>query len=398
MRRRFALIWRAFVGVLPGSPLPIRLRQTLLGGVVLTLAAMIGAELSFAPTFHADMMSCIDGAKPAYSVVSSWKSGCNERWERQCKQLHTDELTRTRAACTLMQLEQTKPKGSLEHAQLRSDIEYLETIKASIPATGSDRHGLWRWAGLAIFLSSCSLGGYALLRHMQTVGLDVGERLRGWKGPFVGMLAYSNLVGLTATIYPDLLQATALTWESHCVAPPTLWIFERVIRMGASFSWAFAFSAFWTLGNYDVSGRLDLDASDGRCGVADYMGLLQCWSVAVPLLVVVPAFLWIGFIGRQPGADITFAIGWVVTILPVIWGELRLLRASHVLRIAYRRQVRALGSYSAQQTSPHPTDPTEGFLGAHFWAPASAAIALFGTLWALIEWSGGGQALRLLIP
>lgn len=381
-----------------GQMIPPPLRWLLWCGLVVATGGLVGSAL---------LSDGADGAAASCTPTGAVSPGensfrhglggsCEVAWTAHCAATLQASSAQQLAKKAYRRMSNRYPKGSSGYAEKREAIEYLKATAEATPQDPTERYEVWRWVGVAIFISFCGGSAHVLLRRMRAAGLKVADLMTGWWQPFVGMLVGSNSLNIGFALLKDPRSRTTMNWESYCYgADLAVWWTERAIRLGCSLFWSFAFCTFWALGNYHPA-KLDLDHSDGRCGVGNYVTLLQIWSVSVPVLVVVPAFGWASYVGRQPNADMAFALQWLIICLPILYGVWRLVQAGRRLRAAYRSQVAALGDYPTQRKHDPPADPTNPFLGDNGWTPVTAGLVLAGFLWSIIEWSGGKRAIETL--
>jgi hypothetical protein len=372
-----------------------KLLRILLGfGAILVVIGLVISAASPRP-LPAASCDAVGRVSPAAGPFrSSCGASCRAAWEAHCRARHERIALRHRAAADYAVLLAQHPPGSRGFGENRQAIDYLKSAAATTLSDPSERNEAWRWIGAIIFMGCCGGGAYLLLKQMQAAPL-IEDELRGWKQPFFWMLVGSNVLNVAFALWADPRAHGLITWESYCFGAGLFpWWLERFIRLGASVYWAFAFSAFWVLGaQREIT--LDLKHADGSCGVGGYVRLLQVWSVAVPLLVVIPASVWTSYVGRQADSDMTFALQWLLVCTPVVWGLWRLIQRGRELRAAYRKAIAAVGDYPTQKKADVPPDPTTPFLGEHGWNPVTAGLVLLGVLWSVMEWSGVRRALTI---
>lgn len=368
---------------------PPRLRGLVIVGAVLAFAGLI---LSYA--LSSGLYTCETDNRVTEARASLCES-CAAVLERDCKRANNERRRRKNAAAALKELQDKAPEGSLEFAKNRPAVEYLQAIVDAQPSNGGERFEVWRWAGILIFVGACSGSAWLLLKQLQRAELVGEDQLPKWHWPFGLMVFFSNVANAGGTWRHDRAALAPVTWQHYC-NDWLAWGVERFIVLGASGSLGFAFAALWVLGDLDLSQRIDLKHPDGACGVRQYVAILQRWSIATPILLVVPAFLWMAAEARKPDFDVGFAVVWLVVIVPMLIGVVRLIRRAQGLRSSYQLKVQAVGDYAEQQDAKLPPDPTTPLLGADGWTPITGGLALAGILWAIIEWSGGSRPLHAL--
>jgi hypothetical protein len=152
----------------------------------------------------------------------------------------------------------------------------------------------------------------------------------------------------------------------------------------------------WLLGARDfVPTPVQPLASDGQCGVGDYVSFLHIWTILAFALGLAPTVLWIRHMSA-PGASFVFAY-----LIPVIAGQLliailaaRLVYNATVLRGRYRDAIQRIASTWAEIEAVKPApDPTIPFIGENWWKLPATLGALLLAIWQVLEWTGASRVI-----
>lgn len=202
-----------------------------------------------------------------------------------------------------------------------------------------------------------------------------------------------TVVTLCLTIDPQ--HKISIGSDSWVVGPWT-WGSTLLSMTGIVAIFSVPATLLWLLGARDfVPTEVQPLASDGQCGVGDYVSFLHSWTILAFALGLAPTVLWIRYMSA-PGASFVFAY-----LIPVIAGQLliatlaaRLVYNATVLRRRYRDAIQRLASTWAEIEVVKPApDPTIPFIGENWWKLPATLGALLLAIWQVLEWTGASRVI-----
>jgi hypothetical protein len=220
--------------------------------------------------------------------------------------------------------------------------------------------------------------------------------LARWRSVQHAILAFGvvvTVVTLCLTIDPE--HKISIGSDSWVVCPWT-WGSTLVSMIGVVAIFSVPATLLWLLGARDfVPTQVQPLASDGQCGVGDYVSFLHIWTILACALGLVPTVLWIRHMSA-PGTSFVFAY-----LIPVIAGQLliatlaaRLVYNATVLRRRYRDAIQRIASTWAEIEAVKPApDPTIPFIGENWWKLPATLGALLLAIWQVLEWTGASRAI-----
>jgi hypothetical protein len=175
-------------------------------------------------------------------------------------------------------------------------------------------------------------------------------------------------------------------WDSFC-ASPGAWTAMRLVLASSGLSVACGISLMYEATRKRLIPTLHLDHPGGQCGVGDYLRFLENWT-AVGLGATAAGLLLFLKVAtdQMPRFDPlyllvpSFGLAWIVLLL------MRMRRNALKIREDYLAMRAGLGRTWGEVVAANaPADPTQDFVGRHWWQLPALATTFILAAWALLS-------------
>lgn len=230
----------------------------------------------------------------------------------------------------------------------------------------------------------------------QIIGEHHVQIMTRWRSVQYAILAFSVVITVaTLCLTIDPSHKISIGSDSWVVRPLT-WGSTLLSMIGNDMIFSVPATLLWLLGARDFAPtQVQPLASDGQCGVGDYVSFLHVWTILAFAVGLVPTVLWIR---HMSAPDTPFVFAYLV---PIIAGQLviatlaaRLVYNAILLRGLYRAAIQRIATTWAEieRVKPAP-DPTIPFVGENWWRLPATLGALLLVIWQVLELTGASRVI-----